>query len=72
VTNTSDTPAINDALEILKYLAKLPSPINDDVNARAAANITQPGLGNPTINDALEILKFLAKLSSPALDNAWR
>jgi murein DD-endopeptidase MepM/ murein hydrolase activator NlpD len=44
-------PTIGDALEILKYLAKLPNSIAD------------VGV-SPTIGDALEVLKFLAKLPS--------
>jgi uncharacterized repeat protein (TIGR02543 family) len=62
----NDTVNINDALEILKYLAKLDSVIHPQNNARAfnAARITTPGVGTPTINDALEILKHLAKLPS--------
>jgi hypothetical protein len=55
---------INDALEILKYLAKLGGRIHPGNAAFNAARIVTPGVGNPTINDALEILKFLAKLDS--------
>jgi uncharacterized repeat protein (TIGR02543 family) len=51
---------INDALEILKFLAKLPSEIDDCELAFRAACII--GAEKPTICDALEILKFLAKL----------
>jgi chitinase len=54
---------IGDALEILKYLAKLPSLVNpSNVSAWNAARIVTPGVGNPTISDVLEILKKLAKL----------
>jgi hypothetical protein len=68
VTGTG-TITITDALEILKYLAKLPSAIASDNgvinhNALNAARIRTPGVGLPTINDALEILKHLAKLES--------
>jgi hypothetical protein len=44
-------PTIGDALEILKYLAKLPNTINN-------------GALSPTIDDALEVLRYLAKLPS--------
>jgi hypothetical protein len=53
---------INDALEILKYLAKLDSKIEQGNEAWFAALITESE--RPTINDALEILKHLAKLPS--------
>jgi hypothetical protein len=55
---------INDALEILKFLAKLSSEIDQGGNNRKNAIIL--GGESPTINDALEILKFLAKLESLA------
>jgi internalin A len=45
------SPTIRDALEILKYLAKLPNGINKDGDS-------------PSIDDALEVLKFLTKLPS--------
>jgi hypothetical protein len=53
ITATSDTvadnPSINDVLEILKCLAKLPSEYdNSDLN--------------PTMTDALNLLRYLAKL----------
>jgi uncharacterized repeat protein (TIGR02543 family) len=55
---------IGDALEILKYLAKLPSAVSPaNPVAWSAARITAPE-GTPTIGDALEILKYLAKLPS--------
>jgi hypothetical protein len=64
------TITIGDALEILKYLAKLDSVITTGnnrisaTNAFDAARIVTPGTGSPTINCALEVLKFLAKLES--------
>ena len=48
-TTASGSPDIGDALEILRYLAKLPSDYDDS------------GI-SPTINDALCVLKVLAKL----------
>ncbi|MCL1866794.1 MAG: leucine-rich repeat protein, partial [Oscillospiraceae bacterium] len=60
------TISVNDALEILKYLAKLPSEIEVTPDSLKAACIT--GEETPTINDALEILKCLAKLES-LIDN---
>jgi hypothetical protein len=59
---------ITDALEILKYLAGLPSAITDGnvnitaENALNAARIITPGQGVPAIGDVLEILKHLAGL----------
>jgi hypothetical protein len=44
---------IADALEILKFLAKLDSAVH-----------VPSGTSPPTINDALEILKYLAKLDN--------
>ncbi|MCL1866710.1 MAG: hypothetical protein FWF82_04805, partial [Oscillospiraceae bacterium] len=60
---------INDALEILKYLAKLASALDDQgigyLNALTMyTNPTDDAV--PTINDALQVLKFLAKLESTA------
>jgi hypothetical protein len=52
---------INDALEILKYLAKLESIVNEEPQSFLNASIVGD---SPTINDALEILKHLAKLDS--------
>jgi V8-like Glu-specific endopeptidase len=72
VTNTGGSPAITDALAILRYLVGLSSPIATCNNARAAANITNHGLGSPVITDALAILRFLVELESPVLDSAWR
>jgi hypothetical protein len=61
---------ISDALEILKYLAKLQdSVLFTDPAAIQFALIK--GTPLPTINDALEILKFLAKLPSD-LDIIWK
>ncbi|MCL1866812.1 MAG: chitobiase/beta-hexosaminidase C-terminal domain-containing protein, partial [Oscillospiraceae bacterium] len=54
---------INDALEILRYLAKLDSEINKNTLAYNAALIVDDA-EKPTINDALEVLKYLAKLDS--------
>jgi hypothetical protein len=59
-----ETITINDALEILKFLARLESVINTNEDSLNAARIVTPGIGNPTINDALEILKYLARLDS--------
>jgi hypothetical protein len=53
---------INDALEILKYLAKLDSKIEHGNDAWNAALIVSKS--SPAIADALEILKYLAKLDS--------
>jgi hypothetical protein len=51
-TIVEDSPTINDTLEILKYLAKLPSDYDkSDVE--------------PVIGDALDILKYLAKMEMP-------
>jgi hypothetical protein len=58
---------ISDALEILKYLAKLPSVFDDSAkvgNALKASLICDPQASKPVIGDALEILKHLAKLPS--------
>jgi hypothetical protein len=57
---------INDALEILKYLAKLDSVLNNDPVAMRNALILNPEASSPSIGDALEILKHLAKLESLA------
>ena len=53
---------INDALEILRYLAKLESEVESKTLAWNAAVIVSDE--KPTINDALEILRYLAKLTS--------
>ena len=55
-----DKTTINDALEILRYLAKLDSAIEVGNDAWYESLIT--GGSKPSINDALEILKYLAKL----------
>jgi hypothetical protein len=60
---------INDALEILKFLAKLDSVISPGNAAFQAALIASTA--TPNINDALEILKHLAKLDS-RLGAIWR
>ncbi|MCL1832332.1 MAG: hypothetical protein FWG45_05405, partial [Oscillospiraceae bacterium] len=64
VTNKSAKPQIEDALAILRYLVKLSSPIDNNVNARAAACITNPGSNEPKMADALAILRKIVKLSS--------
>jgi hypothetical protein len=64
VTNSGNSPEVGDALAILRYVVGLHSPISDCVNARAAANITNPGLGSPTVRDALQILRSLVGLPS--------
>ena len=56
----NDTVTINDALEILKYLAKLDCMIEEGNESWYAALITNGTF--PTVRDALEILKYLAKL----------
>ncbi|MCL1867316.1 MAG: hypothetical protein FWF82_07900, partial [Oscillospiraceae bacterium] len=60
---------INDALEVLKYLAKLSSELDNKGEGFLNALVTEDNPDesmSPTINDALEILKFLAKLDSKA------
>ncbi|MCL1866495.1 MAG: glycosyl hydrolase 53 family protein [Oscillospiraceae bacterium] len=56
--------SINDALEVLKHLAKLTSTLDESPTNMLNAIIVSEG--SPTINDALEILKYLAKLDSKA------
>ena len=53
------TVGTSDALEILKYIVKLPTPINSCNNARKAATIMGDTI---TTADALEILKHIVKL----------
>jgi len=53
---------ISDALEILKFLARLDSVIDDCYEAFHAARIT--GAVKPTIDDALDVLKYLANIPS--------
>jgi hypothetical protein len=69
------TVTIADALEILKFLAKLESVVSaDNPIAWDAARIMTPGIGSPAIGDALEVLKHLAKLESKAgiwIDRVW-
>ncbi|MCL1866165.1 MAG: hypothetical protein FWF82_02020 [Oscillospiraceae bacterium] len=63
----NDNISINDALEILKYLAKLPGTvIESNESAKNAAMITDKSKEDKVvaINDALEVLKYLAKLDS--------
>ncbi|MCL1866340.1 MAG: endo-1,4-beta-xylanase [Oscillospiraceae bacterium] len=56
---------INDALEILKFLAKLDSEVmSSDISLKNSLVLGMSEM--PTINDALEVLKFLAKLDSKA------
>jgi hypothetical protein len=70
VTNShlSNRPVVQDAVAILRYIVGLSSPIADCDDARAAANITVPGLGEPIVQDAIAILRFLVGLPS-ILDN---
>jgi len=62
-----DEVTINDALEILKYIAGMESLVSRE-NQREwyAALITQASqkANNPAITDVLEILKYLAKMDS--------
>jgi hypothetical protein len=67
VTNANTTPAVGDALAILRFLVGLSNPIDTCNDARAAANIITPGLGDPVIGDALAILRHIIGLPS-ALD----
>ncbi|MCL1866065.1 MAG: CotH kinase family protein, partial [Oscillospiraceae bacterium] len=55
--------SISSALEILKYLAKIPTEISTNARALKAATAFSRN-ETPTINDALEILKYLAKLQT--------
>ena len=50
-----------DALEILKYIVKLPGVIDNCKNAKKSAAITR---SNPGTADALEILKYVVRLPS--------
>jgi hypothetical protein len=72
VTNTGEQPTVQDALAVLRFIVGLPSPITENADARAAANITTPGSGDPSVQDALAILRFLVNLSSPGLDEVYR
>jgi Leucine-rich repeat (LRR) protein len=58
--------SINDAIEILKFLARLPNALSNEhnLNPIKAARITVTLPARPSINCALEILKHLAKLPS--------
>ena len=56
-----------DALEILKYIVKLPTPITTCNNARKAATIMGSSI---TTADALEILKHIVKLPNKIDGNA--
>jgi hypothetical protein len=61
-TTGDDVVDINDVLEILKYLAGLPSTIMVDPLALHASRVSDPTALEPTIADALEVLKLLAGL----------
>jgi hypothetical protein len=63
-TDGNGVISINDALEVLKHLAKLTSTLDESPTNMLNAIIVSEG--SPTINDALEILKYLAKLDSKA------
>jgi len=59
---------IDDAVQVLMYLAKLPtSTLNVDAHTKGAALILEPGekRTEPTIDDAVKILMYLAKLKTP-------
>ncbi|MCL1866085.1 MAG: hypothetical protein FWF82_01600, partial [Oscillospiraceae bacterium] len=58
----NNTITVSDALEILRYLAKLPSEVENNPDSLKAACIVSEKV--PTINDALEVLRYLAKLTS--------
>ena len=61
------TVAIADALEILKYLAKMNSMVSESNQAAFQAALITPAsqaAGKPAIADVLEILKHLAKMTS--------
>jgi hypothetical protein len=61
-------PQVNDALQILRFLVGLSSPLDagnaDSADALAAANITRAGqaVTRPQVQDALQILRFLVGL----------
>jgi hypothetical protein len=55
---------IADALEILKFLAKLDSNVTDNSFSLRSSLISEPFRSSPTITDALEVLRYLAKLNS--------
>ena len=61
------TVGTSDALEILKYIVKLPTPINTCNNAKKAATIMGSSI---TTADALEILKHIVKLPNKIDGNA--
>jgi hypothetical protein len=56
------TPSVYDALQILRYLARLDNAIEGNDVARAAALITEPNAQSPTITDALWILRSVVGL----------
>ncbi|MCL1831840.1 MAG: hypothetical protein FWG45_02880 [Oscillospiraceae bacterium] len=70
VTDSGDVPQMADALAILRFVVKLSSPLDTDINAVAAASITSPG-NTPQMADALAVLRFMVKLSSP-LDKYYK
>jgi hypothetical protein len=67
---------INDALEILKFLAGLDSAIAAGMRGECDfafyAAMIHPDSTTPQINDALEILKFLAGLPNHVCGHNWR
>jgi hypothetical protein len=68
VTGTGSV-TINDAVEILRFLAGMSNIIENDSAALNAARITNPGSGEPTINDVVEILRYLAGMSNKITGN---
>jgi len=66
ILNEDENVTVAEALEILKYLAKMDSVIDEGNVAFYAARIT--GGDKPRVNDALEILKCIAKMPN-LLDN---
>jgi len=69
VSKSSENVKVGDAIEILKFLAKMKNAITDggeDSPAWKASLITPASqkAGKPTVSDAIEILKKLAKMKS--------
>ena len=64
--NGDEQITIADALEILKYLAKMTSTLDTEEGLEAGRILgaTVPGIG-----DVLEILKYLAKMNNALVDN---
>jgi hypothetical protein len=56
-----DIPSIADALQVLRYLVKLPNLIDTDENARIAAGFHDSQI---TISPALDIMRFVVGLPS--------